>query len=58
MNSTDFSAVLPQEKPVAIGGISIEELDAELRKGVESLNGGKRISAEEVDRGLARNFGL
>ena len=33
---------LPTRKPTAIGGMSREELDAELRKGIESLKSGKR----------------
>ena len=49
---------LPSARPIAIGGMSREELDAELQKGMDSLKAGKRISAEDVDRGLMRDFGI
>lgn len=49
---------LPPEKPTAIGGMSRAELDAELRKGLASLDAGKAYTAEEVDAALAREFGI
>lgn len=53
-----FELTLPQAKPTAIGGMSREELDRELQKGMASLKAGKRISADEVDRELEEEFGL
>lgn len=48
--------ILPQ--PAAIGGMSQEALDRELHKGMASLQAGKHISADEVDRELAEEFGI
>lgn len=47
-----FGLHLPETKPVAIGGISREELDAELVKGIESLKMGAALSTDEVDEKL------
>ena len=49
---------LPSEKPTAIGGMSRAELDAELRKGLASLDAGKAYTADEVDAALAQEFGI
>ena len=49
---------LPSEKPTAIGGMSRAELDAELRKGLASLDTGKAYTADEVDAALAQEFGI
>lgn len=49
---------LPSAGPIAIGNMSHAELDAELRKGVESLQSGKTYTADEVDAELAREFGI
>lgn len=48
-----FDVRLPSSTPVAVGGMSREELDAELQKGVDSLQSGKRYSANEVARRMA-----
>lgn len=53
-----FELTLPQAKPTAIGGMSREELDMELQKGMASLKAGQRVSADDVDRELAEEFGL
>lgn len=53
-----FELKLPAKKPVAIGGMTREELDAELMKGVASLKDGKAISADDVDALLAEEFGI
>lgn len=49
---------LPAAKPVAVGGMSRAELDAELEKGIASLQAGKTYTADEVDAALAREFGI
>lgn len=49
---------LPSARPTAIGDMNHAELDAELRKGVESLKSGKSYTADEVDAELAREFGI
>ena len=47
---------LPARKPTVIGAMSREEIDAELAKGMASLQNGKEYSAEEVDAVLAKEF--
>ena len=44
---------MPISKPTAIGGMSRNELDAELEKGIESLWNGRMYTLEEVDAELA-----
>lgn len=53
-----FELTLPQAKPVAIGGMSREELNMELQKGMASLKAGQRISADDIDHELAEEFDL
>ena len=53
-----FDLHLPSHKPTAIGGMSREELDAELVKGMESLKSGKAYTVDEVDAELAKEFGI
>lgn len=53
-----FELTLPQAKPVAIGGMSREELNMELQKGMASLKAGQCISADDIDHELAEEFGL
>ena len=53
-----FELKLPAKKPVAIGGMTREELDAELMKGVASLKDGKAVSADDVDALRAEEFGI
>lgn len=49
---------LPTARPIAIGGMSREEIDAELMKGVESLHTGPTYSTDEVNDMLAREFNI
>ena len=49
---------LPSRKPTAIGGMSREEVDAELMKGMDSLKTGRAYTADEVDAELKRAFGI
>lgn len=53
-----FELRLPSAKPVAAGGMTREQLDAELMKGVESLRTGKTYTADEVDAELKKEFGI
>lgn len=57
-NGLPFDLHLPRTKPVAIGGISQQQLDAELMKGVASMQDGKTYSADEVDTELEKEFGI
>ena len=49
---------LPSRKRTAIGGMSREEVDAELMKGMDSLKSGRAYTADEVDAELKREFGI
>ena len=49
---------LPSRKPTAIGGMSREEVDVELMKGMDSLKSGKAYTADEVDDELKWEFGI
>lgn len=53
-----FEPRLPARKPTAIGSMSRDALDIELKKGVDSLAAGKSHTADEVDEILAREFGI
>lgn len=49
---------LPSRNPTAVGGMTRQQLDAQLQKGMDSLKDGKVYSADEVDAELSREFGL
>lgn len=53
-----FDLRLPSPKPVAVGAITREQLDAELQKGIDSIKAGKVYSADEVDAILAKEFDI
>lgn len=49
---------LPPRQPVAIGGMTREQIDAELQKGFDSLLSGKTYTLEEVDAMLFKEYGI
>ena len=49
---------LPSPQPTTTYGISGEQLDAQLQKGMESLRSGRTYSVEEVDEELSKEFGI
>lgn len=53
-----FELKLPVTKPLALGNMTDDELNAELSKGIAALMEGKGISADEVDSILNKEFGL
>ena len=53
-----FDLRLPASKPLAVGAMTGEQLDAEFRKGVDSIKAGRVYSADEVDEALAKEFGI
>ena len=57
-NGMPFELKLPTPKPVAVGGMTRAELDAEIAKGMESLKSGKVYTADEVDAELHKEFGI
>lgn len=52
-----FDVKLPVSKPIAEGSLTREELDAELWKGVRSIEAGRFHSADEVDAMFERRYG-
>ena len=56
-NGLPFSARIPAKAPTAMVRMTQEQLDAELRKGVESFNKGS-FTADEIDQALAKEFGI
>lgn len=58
LNGMPFDLKIPTAKPTAIGGMTREELDAELAKGIESMKTGRNLSADEVDAKLSEEFGI
>ena len=52
-----FELRLPVNKPIALGSITLDELDKELQKGLDSLRSGKSYSADEVDLFFAKEYG-
>ena len=57
-NGMPFELKLPYTAPIAMEGLSREQLDIELQKGVDSLKNGKGLTADEVDAQLRREFGI
>lgn len=51
-----FDVKLPSI-PVAIGGMSREEIGIELQKGLDSIKSGVRYSVDEVDRRMEEGLG-
>ena len=53
-----FDVKVPDTKPVAALALTREELDAELWKGIRSLEAGRSRSADEVDAMFERKYGV
>lgn len=46
------------DKPTCIGGMTNEEIDIELAKGIDSLQNEKAYTPEEVDEILAKELNI
>ncbi len=57
-NGMPFDLRLPASKPLSVGAMTREQLNAELQKGMDSINAGNVYSADEVDDILAKEFGI
>ena len=53
-----FELRLPAKKPLAIGNMSKEDLNLELKIGIDSLNEGKSYSVDEVDSYFSKEYGI
>jgi predicted transcriptional regulator len=49
---------LPVRKPVAMGALTKEEIDAEIGKGIKSIEEGRVYSADTVEAEMMRDFGV
>ena len=56
-NGMPFDLKLPQPTPISIDGMSREQLNAVLQKGVDSLKNGKGYTAAEIDEEFAQESG-
>ncbi|MFU0549708.1 type II toxin-antitoxin system RelB/DinJ family antitoxin [Gardnerella piotii] len=60
-NGMPFELRLPtnkQEKPLALGSLTRDELDKELQNGIDSLSTGKSYSANDVDKLFEKEYGV
>ncbi len=53
-----FDMRLPASAPAAIGGMSREQFDRELQKGVDDIAAGRVVSADAVEAEMRRLFGV
>lgn len=53
-----FEVKLPVSRPVAMGELTKEELDAELEKGYADMEAGRTVPAEKVFADIRRKYGL
>ena len=53
-----FDMKLPPHVPVAAGGLTKEQFDAELQKGMDDIAAGRVIPAEAVEEEMRRMYNL
>lgn len=53
-----FELRLPSAEPTAIGGMTREQIDIELQKGMVDIAAGRAVSADEVDTEMKSLYGL
>ena len=53
-----FEVKLPAKRPLVMGELAKEELDAEIAKGVADIENGRVYSAEEVLEEMHRLYGI
>lgn len=53
-----FEMKLPDRKPLALGTLTKEQLDAELEKGMADIRDGRTYSAQSVLDELERDYGI
>ena len=53
-----FEMKLPNSAPLNYQNLSKEQFDAEIQKGMDSLDSGKGYSAESIAAEMRRNFGV
>ncbi|MBR3314693.1 MAG: type II toxin-antitoxin system RelB/DinJ family antitoxin [Atopobiaceae bacterium] len=53
-----FTPRLPERQILSLDTLTREELEQEVMRGIDSVNAGRGISADEVDRILAEELGI
>lgn len=53
-----FAVKLPSAKPVAMGALTQEELDAEIEKGYADMLEGRTVSAQKAFSDIRKKYGL
>lgn len=56
--SVPFRIKLPAGKPLSIDELTTEQLNAELKKGFDSISAGKTHTAAEVEEIMMREYGI
>ena len=56
--SIPFEIKLPARTPLSVNELTMEQLNAELQKGYDSIQYGRLYSADEVDYVLHKEFGI
>lgn len=53
-----FDMKLPAAEPVAIGGMTKEQIDLELQKGMDDIAAGRVVPANEVEAEMRKLYGI
>lgn len=53
-----FDMKLPETKPVAIGGMTKEQIDLELQKGMDDIAASRVVSIDEVETEMKKIYGV
>lgn len=53
-----FEMKLPSAMPVAIGGLTREQFDAEMQLGMDDIAAGRVVSADDVEAEMRRLYGV
>ena len=56
--SIPFEIKLPSRRPLSLDELTVEQLNAELQKGLDSVQAGRLHSADEVDAILQKECGI
>ena len=52
-----FEMKLPASKPVVIGDLTKEQFDAQMQLGMDDINAGRVVSADDVEAEMRRLYG-
>lgn len=52
-----FEMKLPASSPVVIGDLTKEQFDAEMQMGIDDINAGRVVSADDVEAEMRRLYG-